>query len=545
MREKSLLMVIGGVWHPFDRCAAIVKHLLESTGRYTISVTNDLNTFRSGSINKFDGVVVYTGGGELRKDQESGLVNFVKSGGSLIGVHCAAASFEKSAAYVDMLGGTFATHGPCMEFPVTLKPSECMITKRIPDFRVTDELYILDKFQANGVEVLATAMWKNKPQPMAYTKTFGKGKVFFLALGHDERALMHPEFQKMLRRGVDWTFGRTERKPLKAGVIGYGKSFKMGKLHLESMRDAAGFEIVAVCDLVEQRLIEAREEFPYIQTYRSAAQMLAQSGVELVTVITEHNVHAKLAIQCLNAGCNVITEKPFCVTVKEADAMIAAARKHRRMLSVFHNRRWDGDYMAIKDVIARGMIGDVFQIEATMGGYGHPSYWWRSDKRISGGAFYDWGAHVVDWTLGLVPAPVTEVCGHFQEKRVWHDVTNEDHCATVLRFANGCSAHIELSNIAAIKKPRWRILGTLGGILDWDDDKLEVVSYNDGIRLDSQVAYRPSDWHAYYRNVADHLLLDEPLAVTPESARRVIAVIQTSELSTRANKALPIPKHCA
>ncbi len=543
MAKKKLLMLVGGVWHPFDRCAEIVKGLLEATGRYDVAVTSDANSLKKGSIAKFDGVVVYTGGGTLTRDQESGLTSFVKGGGSFIGLHCAAASFEKNAGYVEMLGGTFATHSPVFEFPVTISGEDSMITRRMQTFRITDELYLLDKFDPDAVTVLATAMWKGKAQPMAYTKTCGKGRVFYLALGHDERALTHPEFQKMVRRGVDWTFGRKERTSLKVGVIGYGKSFKMGKLHLESMR-AAGLEIVAACDLVQERLDEAIEEFPGIQTYHSAARMLAKSGVELVTVITEHNVHSKLAIQCLNAGCNVITEKPFCITVKEADAMIAAAKKNRRMLSVFHNRRWDGDYMAIKNAIASGLIGEVFQIEVAMGGYNHPSYWWRSDKRISGGAFYDWGAHVVDWTLGLVPAKITEVCGHFQFKRMWHDVTNEDHCSTVLRFSNGCSAHVELSQLAAIGKPRWRILGTLGAILDKSDEKFQVVSYGHGTCLKSNVKYLPSDWHAYYRNVADHLLLGEPLAVTPESARRVIAVIETSEKSSRAGKALPIPKHC-
>jgi predicted dehydrogenase len=152
----------------------------------------------------------------------------------------------------------------------------------------------------------------------------------------------------------------------------------------------------------------------------------------------------------------------------------------------------------------------------------------------------------VDWVLGLVPAKITEIAGHFQFKRVWHDVTNEDHCNAVVRFANGCCANIELSHLAAIRKPRWRILGTQGGLLDHDDgsDVIQVVACKDGIRVDSKVAYMKSDWHAYYRNIADHLLLDEPLAVTPESARRVIGLIATAEKSSRAAKALPPPKGC-
>jgi predicted dehydrogenase len=444
-----------------------------------------------------------------------------------------------------MIGGAFDGHGPEMEFTVTPTRADSMVTRRILPFRITDELYRLKKFDPNAVEVLATAMWQQRELPIAYTKSYGKGKVYYMALGHSEAALNHSEVRKLIRRGVDWTFGRAEGKPLKAAVIGYGASFKMGQHHLKSLKEGAGFEPVGICDLVEQRRIEGTQDFPGITTYASADKMLKVSGADLIVVITEHCYHAKIAVQCLNAGKHVVTEKPFCVTVKEADTMIDAARKNKKMLSVFHNRRWDGDYMAIKRVINQGMIGDVFHVEACMGGYGHPGYWWRADKKISGGAFYDWGAHVVDWVLGLAPGKIMEVSGYFQDKRVWFDVTNEDHCNATVRFSSGCSANIELSSLAAVKKPRWRILGTQGGILDWDtDDTFTVFSHKNGISLESKMKYFQSDWHAYYRNVADHLLLGEALAVTPESARRVISLISTAEQSSRTGKAMPVPKHC-
>jgi predicted dehydrogenase len=113
----------------------------------------------------------------------------------------------------------------------------------------------------------------------------------------------------------------------------------------------------------------------------------------------------------------------------------------------------------------------------------------------------------------------------------------------MLRFENGCSASIELSSLAAIGKPRWRILGTKGALVECDPH-FKVTSYKDGVKMESTVDYKPSDWHAYYRNVADHLLLNEPLAVTPESARRVISVIETAAKSSKAGCALKPPKGC-
>jgi len=509
-----------------------------------VEVTTDRNALKRDAIRRFDAVMVYTQGGKLTRDQEAGLLGFVKRGGAFIGLHGATASWQENAGYIEMLGTAFAEHGPVLEFPVTVNPSACWVTDRVPDFRIMDEFYILDKYDPKSIEVLATAQWKNKTHPIMYAKSYGDGQVFYLALGHDERALNHPTFRKLVVRGIDWALGREPLRTLKAGCIGYGAAFNISREHLESMQ-AAGLELVAVCDVDAERRKAAEAEWPSVKTHASTAQMLKKSDVELVAVNTPHNMHAKLAIGCLNAGRHVVTEKPMCITTKEADAMIAAARRNKRMLSVFHNRRWDGDYMAIKDIIGRGLLGDVFQIELCGGGYGHPGHWWRSEKRISGGTFYDWGAHFVDWVLGLVPVKVSEISGHFVEKAVWHDVTNEDHCQAVVRFANGCSAAIELSNLAALPKNRWRILGTKGALLDLGDEKFQVVSYKDGARMDCQVPYMASDWHAYYRNVADHLFLGEPLEVTAESARRVIAVIETAEKSSRAGKALPPPRSCA
>lgn len=542
MAKKKLLMIVGGMYHPWEACAGILKEHVEARGRHTIHITADCDALKRNAVSKFDGVIVYAQGGKLTPEQEKGLTEFVQKGGAFVGLHCATAAWKENAKYIDMVGGVFAGHGPVCDIAITMA-GDSPLTARIPNFTVTDEFYSLDKLKAGEVQVLATAQWKHKIHPMAYTKAYGKGRVFYMALGHDERAFRHPSFLKLAMRGIDWALCRPEPKPLKAACIGYSDLFLMARLHLGSLRDS-GIQPVAMCELIPRLRDLAQQDFPGIEAYSSVNTMLKKSDADLVVVVVEHNKHAKLALQCLNAGKHVVTEKPFCITVGEADAMIAAARKNKRMLSVFHNRRWDGDYMTIKDVIARGMIGDVFHIEACMGGYQHPGFWWRSDKGISGGAFYDWGAHIVDWVLGLVPSRIKEISGYFQDKHVWHDVTNEDHCSAMVRFANGASAHIELSSLAAIGKPRWRILGTKGGILDLGNEKFKVVTHRDGLKLESEVAYQKSDWHAYYRDVADHLYLGEPLSVTPESARRVIALIETAEKSSRAGRALAPPKHC-
>lgn len=544
MAKKRALALIGGEWHPWESCADILKQFVEDSGRWSVDITTDRNALKAASLRLYDALIVYAQGGELSKPQLDGMLGLVKGGGGLVALHSAAASFRKHPEYIEMIGGEFAKHGPVTEFPVNIVKDH-QITRRMPSFRIVDEFYILDKFTPENVEVLASGYWHDVHHPLAYTKPYGKGRVYFLGLGHDERAFCHPEFQKLLLRGLDWTVGRAEGKPLKVGCIGYGQSFKMGRLHLTSLQKA-GCTPVAICDLDQKCLEIAKSEWPRVETYRSSAQMLKKSDIELVVVITPHNSHAKLAVQCLEAGRHVVTEKPFCITVKEADLMIAAAKKAKRLLSVFHNRRWDGDYMTLREIVRQGLIGEVFQVEAFMGGYGHPSYWWRSHKPISGGAFYDWGAHICDWVLGLAGGKMTEITGVFQKDRVWHDVTNEEHCTALVRFDNGVSASIEWSHIAAAGKKRWRVLGTKGAIEDGPEgsNSFHVVSYRDGVKMDMHIPWKESLWDAYYRNVIDHLLLGELLSVTPESARRVIALIETAERSSREGKSLAPPKHC-
>ena len=258
--------------------------------------------------------------------------------------------------------------------------------------------------------------------------------------------------------------------------------------------------------------------------------LLADGGIDVVVVATPHNTHAALTLAALEAGAHVIVEKPMCITVAEADAMIAHAHNANRMLSVFHNRRWDGDFMAIREVIAKGLLGDVFHVESGSWTYTHPiKTWgaWRADKAISGGAFYDIGAHHLDWVLNLVPGAVVGVSGTVQ-KRVWHDVTNEDHIGAFLRFNSGAVADVHISHIAHAGRPKWRILGTKGAIVDdrSDERSFRVMTHLEGYPAELTVPYMERTWEAYYQTIADHLLRGAPLAVTPESARRVIAVIE-------------------
>ena len=323
----------------------------------------------------------------------------------------------------------------------------------------------------------------------------------------------------------------------RCGVIGYGGAFNMGRLHLTSMAKNKRIEVAAVCELDEARREVAKEDFPGIKTYGRVGDLLRSANLDLVTIITPHNTHSKLAVQCLSAGVNVVCEKPLAITSAEVKKMLAAAKKKKVMISVFHNRRWDGDFVVLRDLIRKEkIIGRVFSIEAGFYGYGKQGSWWRSNRQISGGAIYDWGAHFTDWILHIVPEQVDTVSGYQVKNAEWKDYTNEDHSEYTLRFTGGCIATLTMSNLSMSPRPRWRILGERGSIEDIGD-KFLVRTMVNGRKMSTEVPFAESNWDAYYENVYKHLTGRAKLVITPESAGRVIGVLEAANISAARNSA--------
>ncbi len=321
---------------------------------------------------------------------------------------------------------------------------------------------------------------------------------------------------------------------VKCGVIGYGGAFEMGKWHGVWM-ERAGMKLTAVCDTDPARLIAAQEQFPGIATFSDFHELLADPQIDLVAVVLPHRIHEAVTVASLVAGKHTIVEKPMCITTSEADGMIEASLFSGKALSVFHNRRWDGDFRAIKQLIDAGRIGDVFQIECSFGAFEPPKDWWRSDKEVSGGTLYDFGAHMIDWVLNLVPSDVETVTGSFVAG-VWNGAKSEDHTRATIRFANGCTADIEVSQLRSAHKSKWRILGTRGGIVaDWGPT-ITLSEWNGTELTTTNVETGEDDWGAYYQNFSAFLEGSEPLAVQPEQARRTIAVIQAAEESHRIGR---------
>ena len=342
--------------------------------------------------------------------------------------------------------------------------------------------------------------------------------------------------------------------PVRCAVVGYGAAHIFGRAHGRWIDATPDLEWVAVCDTDPERREAAKAEFPQLETYPSVTEMLAETDIDMVSVVTPHFTHAPLAIECLRAGKHVVVDKAMCLTVAEATAMIEEAEKNGVMLAVFHARRHDGNFRAIKEVVHSGRIGDVFHVELAAGGFGKPRDWWYSKKALGGGAFYYWGPHAIDWVLDLVRDKITGVTG-FSHNLVWHDVDMADQVRALMRFESGAVADVTFSYIAAVGKPLWRILGTKGGILDTGaggakgyqeqiagepGGNFDLVTIEDGQRKQTQVPYKDSDWLTYYIEIADHLLRGGPVPVTGHDGRRTIAVFEAAERSARSGKTEPV-----
>ncbi len=329
---------------------------------------------------------------------------------------------------------------------------------------------------------------------------------------------------------------------IKVGVIGYGGAFNMGRSHLQLMQKA-GMTPVAVSDLDPERLKVAESEFAGIQTFTSPTAMLKESDVNLITIITPHNTHAKLASQCLNAGRHVVCEKPLAITTAECDRMIVAAKKNKLVLTTYHNRHWDGCILQAVKKIASGAIGDVIRVEAHMGAYGKPRDWWRASKSISGGILYDWGVHLLEYSLQLIDSDITEVSGFSHNgfwgpKTAWKKDGNEDEGFAVVRFRNGAWLTLCVTSIDSHPKAgQLEITGTKGSYI-FEGRSWEMVTHKGKDTVTTRGTNPPSTYDCYYQNVADHLVKGTKLIITPEWSRRPIHILDLANRSAKKGVAM-------
>lgn len=343
---------------------------------------------------------------------------------------------------------------------------------------------------------------------------------------------------------------------IKLGVIGFGG---MGKWHAQNA-PRAGVEIVAVCDIKEERFTEA-EEMGF-KLYKSADELLADSEVNTVILTVPNHLHKEMCLKGAAAGKNVITEKPAAMNVAELDEMEASCKKAGVFFTAHQNRRWDRDMLIVKKAYDEGLLGNIFTIESKLhsgNGYMHE---WHLYKKYGGGMIYDWGVHLIDQALLMTPG--VKLKSIFADiKSVLHEEV-DDYFKIILKMENGITFHIELSTYILEYQPRWLVAGDKGtliiksfgcdGAIYRTGDMLEKLPPQitetvagptrqfapvpPGGIVEEPLPQVETDWVDFYKNVHGVLNGEEESKIKIPEVRRVLSVMEAAWESSRTNRSV-------
>jgi predicted dehydrogenase len=476
----------------------------------------------------------------------------VERGVSLVAI--GAACPEPGGFWADLLGAIASPEPPAGEYFARVTPAHSHITARVtPEFTVVDRFAPL--IPLGDAKVVVDVSVALRDLAAVVETPVGAGRAVACGLGNTDDALRAPDLVQLLGRALRPDLHCCGRK-IGVGVVGYGPLGGMGYHHGLAVAETEGLELVAVVDPSVDRRKAAETDFPGVRAYAGISELIKDDDVEVAFVATPPAHHVALTLALLRAGKHVACEKPLCLTLAEADQIVGAAAASGRTVTVHQNRRWDRDFVALRRAVDAGLLGQVFNVETFVGGYAHPCRTWHSDSAVSGGAVYDWGSHHVDWILQLLGDGPRLVQAH-GHKRVWHDVTNLDQLRVRMTWPDGREAEFLQSDVAAVRRPKFYVQGTAGTLAGhYRSITLEGVEpgrgyvarpvhhaeapvelllarYESGYGIsETRLPPAPEQPFAFHRNLADHLHMGEPLAVTPDSVRKVIAVLEAARRSS-------------
>lgn len=329
-------------------------------------------------------------------------------------------------------------------------------------------------------------------------------------------------------------------------VVGYGG---MGGWHVHYVRNCLQdvLTLSGIVDIRPERMEEARKNG--IHVYETFETMLQDPSVDIVLLAIPNDLHRPYAERVMRAGKHVICEKPATLNAREFRELMDISKETGKMLTVHQNRRWDRDFLMVKDIYDKKPIGSIYMLESRVQGSRQVLNGWRGARVNGGGMVYDWGVHLIDQYLYMIDSPVTEVYA-----QLFGIYTQEvdDNFKAMLRFANGVSALIEVSMNCFILHPRWHVSGEVGTcvINDWDcNGKMVRLSDKEELKWDEKIVYtaagptrsmapRPVETMEelplpqiqssnldFYRETCAYLDGKGELPVKPESVLRVLEVM--------------------
>ena len=341
---------------------------------------------------------------------------------------------------------------------------------------------------------------------------------------------------------------------LRVGIVGFG--YATTTFHAPLIASVPGLQLAAISSSKPDAV---RAAWPEVEVCDTPEALFARPDIDLVVIPTPNDTHAPLAAKALAAGKHVVVDKPFTLTSAEARDLIASGHAAGRLLSVFHNRRWDSDFLTLKQIIESGQLGRLVHFESHFDRY-RPEVRarWREAAALGSGLWYDLGAHLVDQTLQLFGTPETISLDIAQQR---DGAQTDDWFHAVLRYGS-LRVILHASALVPDVGPRYVLHGTTGSFIkygldtqedamktgerpggaDWGADPLpgSLTVWHDGHAEEGDVESQPGDYTRYYAGVRDAIVGGSANPVPAEDALRVIRVIELGQQSAVEGRTIPI-----
>ena len=347
------------------------------------------------------------------------------------------------------------------------------------------------------------------------------------------------------------------KQQYKAVVVGYGG---MGHYHYTGICKTERIAMCGVYDIDPARMEKARED-GFTDFYDSFESVIADPTVDIVLVATPNNFHKQLVCAALEAGKAVICEKPVAMNSEELQEMMDTAARTGSLFTVHQNRRVDADYLAVRQTIEAGLLGEVFEIESRVTGSRGIPEGWRQYAVAGGGMMLDWGVHLID-QLVMMKAPLKVTAVTCTMYHVAYDEC-DDGFKLQLTFEDGMCATVEVGTSHYIEANRWYVCGNRGALIipDWSCNGRIVRAKEHEVTWEEEIVYTKagptktmaprakdtieeirlnpddyfSDYPLYYRNIAAVLDGTEEIRVKPEETMRVMRIMEAAFESDRTH----------
>jgi predicted dehydrogenase len=337
---------------------------------------------------------------------------------------------------------------------------------------------------------------------------------------------------------------------IRIGLVGYGLGG--AAFHAPLIAAVPGLRLAAIVTRDVARRAEAARMHPEARLVDAVERLWdGPDRPDLVVVATPNRTHVPLARAALEAGLPVVVDKPLAATPDDARGLVAEARRRGRLLTVFQNRRWDGDFLTVQRLVADGALGAVHRLESRFERWRPtPKPGWREHgaPEEAGGILYDLGSHLVDQALVLL-GPVTRVYAELDRRRPGVEV--DDDAFVALTHASGARTHLRMSAVAAQGGPRLRVLGSRAAYVkqgldvqeaalrargradapDWGAEPPERWGWLGSDDDARPVPTERGDWRRFYAGVAAALRAGAPPPVDPLDAVTVLEVIAAARRS--------------